>query len=280
VIEVNTKNYPDLFWALRGAGNGSYGIVLGFTFKMHRIEQVSDFTLSWKWDRDTVPHIIRAWQSWIQTLPHHITTQLHITYLNNKLSIDVTGLKVSDESFTEWKSAFEHLHPKVKIIKQSYLESAQEWADRAPFPFLKSKSTILMQPLSDEPIESTVKFFEDLKNDKKPYYALFEFEAFGGKIAKGHTAFFPRKALGWWYQVLYWNTPDLETEAKEKLRKFHSDIAPYVSKYAYANIVDYDLDDHYLDAYYGDHVDSLIHIKKKYDPENIFHWKQSIPLQK
>ena len=37
VIEVNRKKYPDLFWALRGAGNGSYGIVLGFTFTMHYI---------------------------------------------------------------------------------------------------------------------------------------------------------------------------------------------------------------------------------------------------
>jgi FAD/FMN-containing dehydrogenase len=280
VIEVNSKNHSDLFWALRGAGNGSYGIVLGLTFKMHYIPKVSYFNLSWKWDPKTVPHIIHAWQSWVETLPHNISTQLHLKYLNHQLSIEVTGLKVSTKSFSEWKTAFKHLHPKVTITRESYLQSAQQWADRAPFPFFKAKSEILMKPLTNEPIHEAVKFFEELKAKEENYYAFFEFEAFGGKIPKSHTAFFPRKAFGWWLQTMYWDKPAQEPLALHKLRKFHSDISPFVSKHAYANIIDYDLEDKYLEAYYGDHVHHLMHIKRKYDPENIFHWKQSIPLHK
>lgn len=279
VIEVNSKNHPDLFWALRGAGNGSYGIVLGFTFKMYHIPTVSTFNLSWKWNSHLVSRVIKTWQKWIQTLPNNISTHIELKYLNHKLSIEVTGLKIGKESFTEWKKAFKSLHPKVTIIKQSYLDSTKQWADRAPFPFLKGKSTILMKPLSNQPIQKTVEFFEDLKKEDKNYYALFEIEAFGGKVAEGHTAFFPRKALAWWYQVMYWDNPNLAKPALHKLRKFHKDIAPYVSRYVYANIVDYDLKSRYLDAYYGNHVDRLIRIKNKYDPENFFHWKQSIPLK-
>lgn len=51
VIEVNKKQHPDLFWALRGAGNGSYGIVLGYTFKMHHVPHVSYLTLDWSWSQ-------------------------------------------------------------------------------------------------------------------------------------------------------------------------------------------------------------------------------------
>lgn len=278
VIEVNRKKHSDLFWALRGAGNGSYGIILGITFKTHYIPKVSYLSLKWKWDPTTVHKVVQAWQSWIVSLPNTITTQLHLKYLNDKLSLEVVGLKVGTKAFTEWKKAFRHLHPKAKVTKMSYLDSAQQWADRAPFPFFKSKSEILMEPLSTEPVQTAIDFFEELKNKKENYYAFFELEAWGGKIAKGNTAFFPRKALGWWYQVIYWDKPTQEKRALHKLRKFHANIAPFVSEYAYANIVDYDLKEHYLNAYYGDHINRLIKIKNKYDPKNIFHWKQSIPL--
>lgn len=60
-------------------------------------------------------------------------------------------------------------------------------------------------------------------------------------------------------------------------RKFYKGISSLTSPYSYANIVDYDLGKNYLHAYYGDHVDKLIQVKNKYDPANVFHWKQSIP---
>ena len=138
VIEVNRKNYPDLFWALRGAGNGSYGIVLGFTFTMHYIPQVSSFTLSWDWDQERVCKIFKAWQCWIQTLPDNITTQLQLKYKDHKLSVAVTGLKISGETFQEWKKAFAHLKPVVTIKKGSYLDSAKYGQIDRPTLFSKA----------------------------------------------------------------------------------------------------------------------------------------------
>ncbi|KAL7916665.1 major facilitator superfamily domain-containing protein [Trichoderma velutinum] len=35
VIDVDDKNYPDLFWALRGAGNGIWGVVTQLTIKLY-----------------------------------------------------------------------------------------------------------------------------------------------------------------------------------------------------------------------------------------------------
>lgn len=42
-------------------------------------------------------------------------------------------------------------------------------------------------------------------------------------------------------------------------------------------MIDYELDD-FMNSYYGDNKDMLVDIKKKYDPNNIFNWKQSIPI--
>ncbi len=276
IIDVDHHNHPDLFWALRGAGNGSYGIVIGFTFKMHYVPHVSTLRLSWKWDRKTVHEVFDAWQCWIKTLPGNISSQLQLKYLNNKLLVRVVGLKVGKSCFNEWKKAFKHLRPKVKIETGSYLDSAPEWADRSPFPFFKSKSQMLNKSLSHEPINTAIDFFEKLKAEHSKYYAFFELEAMGGKIPDAHTAFFPRRAESWWYEVLYWDNENLEQTALHKLRTFQCDIAPYVSKHAYANIVDYDIHN-YLDVYYGNHVNRLMHIKRTYDPHNLFHWRQSIP---
>ncbi len=280
VIKASKTKHPDLFWALRGAGNGSYGIVLGFTFKIHHIPKVSYYQLSWKWNAQKVEKIFQAWQSWIKTLPKSITTQLQLKYIHGELFVDVVGLKVSKESFFEWKKGFEHLHPTVSIKKLSFLKSAQFWADRSIYPFFKSKSEMLMKPLSKKPIQTAIAFFETLKKNKNKYYAFFELEALGGQIAKNkNTAYFPRKAIAWWYQVVYWKHENQEHLAVHKLQKFHAAIKPYVSKYAYANISDYSIGKDYLKVYYGNHVDQLIKIKEKYDPDNLFHWRQSIPVK-
>lgn len=279
VIEVTKEAYPDLFWALRGAGNGSFGIVLGFTFKMYRIPQVSYYELTWDWNPLMVPQIIRTWQTWIQTLPDNITSQLRMRYSKDKMEIGMVGLKVSDIPFDEWEKVFKELNPKVKIFTGRYKDSAKYWTESSSLPFSKMKSNIIFEPLSNTVIDKLVSFFSTLKNNRPDFYVLFDFDTMGGKVLDSTSSFFPKQALTWWYQGIYWDRKDLDADALRYSRQFYSEILPYVSKYCYANTVDYDLGDRYLDAYYGTNVNRLIQIKTKYDPENIFHWKQSIPVK-
>ncbi len=278
IIEVTKKHHSDLFWALRGAGNGSYGIVLGFTFKMYYIPAATTVTLTWNWDPATVQAVFQAWQAWVQTLKPTVTTQLNLIYNNKTLSITVGILNAGKGSFSGWQTAFSSLQPQVQIIQGPYLKSAALFAANPPNPFYKAKSEFIFQPLSQEPIQSAISFLEEFALNQEDYVAVCQLYAMGGAIRKGNNAFFPKKAFGWWHQTVFWDRQSQQELALEKLRKFKREIAPFVSPYSYVNYVDYDIGKKYLRVYYGNEVHRLIRIKRKYDPHNLFHWKQSIPV--
>lgn len=278
IIEVNENQYSDLFWALRGAGNGSYGIALGYTFKTFHVPKVSFLKLKWDWNPLLVNQIFDAWHTWIQQLPDSINPVLTLEYSNGNLSILLEALKVGKEPFTEWQSAFQHLNPKIELQIGRYVDLAQLWADSPTTPFQKIKSLMAFQPIPQEALDLTIQYFEHLRFTHAPFQVGFEFSAFGGKLAQGDTAFFPRQAFEWWHQAVNWNLQEQEPLALASIRQFYASVAPLVSNFCYANDVDYDLGNQYLEAYYGDHVDQLIQIKNIYDPQNVFHWKQSIPL--
>jgi FAD/FMN-containing dehydrogenase len=57
---------------------------------------------------------------------------------------------------------------------------------------------------------------------------------------------------------------------------FHEALRPYTSDRCYQNFIDERQQD-YLHAYYGENLQRLVMIKQKYDPDNAFHYPQSIP---
>jgi hypothetical protein len=281
IINVNEDFHSDLFWALKGGGNGSYGIVLGFTFKMHYLPVVTFFELFWEWQPHQAIKIIQAWQEWVKGLPDSISTSLRLEYKEGKIGIKIIGIKKGKKAFTEWEKTFKVFSPVVKIYHESYVDTAKYWATEPTLPFNKIKSKILLKPLSKKVIRQIVNFLEFLKNELKPDLRVFlNFDGFGGRVPDFNNAFAFKDAFGWWYQAVYWPLQTQEIEALKIINHIYDETSSSVSPYSYANATDYDLGKRYLKAYYANHVDRLIHVKNQYDPHNLFHWKQSIPLRK
>ena len=279
IITVDKDHYANLFWALKGGGNGSYGIVLGFTFNMHYLPTVSFFELSWQWNKKEALRIIKTWQRWVKNLPSSISTSLRLESKEGLIGIRIIGIKASAEPFTEWQPAFTSLDPTVTIHQDTYVNTTQYWVAQPTLPFNKIKSKILIDPLSNDVIQKIVNYLEFLKKEKPDVRIFLNFDAFGGKVPNFETSFPFRNAFGWWYQAIYWPLQTQTQEALSLINRIYEETSPLISKYSYSNATDYDLGARYLKAYYGPHVNRLIKIKKRHDPKNIFKWKQSIPIK-
>ena len=70
-------------------------------------------------------------------------------------------------------------------------------------------------------------------------------------------------------------TPDEVSEASAWLQDLHQAFEP-VTQGSYQNYIDPDLA-HWQQAYYGSNLSRLRQVKRKYDPDDIFHFAQSIP---
>jgi FAD/FMN-containing dehydrogenase len=74
---VTTDEHPDLLWALRGAGNGTLGVVTELTFRTLEPPRATAFRLVWPHAGATA--LAGAWQEWAPDAPDEIAASLLIT---------------------------------------------------------------------------------------------------------------------------------------------------------------------------------------------------------
>ncbi|KAL6857305.1 major facilitator superfamily domain-containing protein [Trichoderma novae-zelandiae] len=76
VVDVDKHNHPDLFWALRGAGNGIWGVVTQLTIKIYPAPTLLIGTL--KIQKENWPAVLDRWTHEIEpTLPQEIAGELY-----------------------------------------------------------------------------------------------------------------------------------------------------------------------------------------------------------
>jgi hypothetical protein len=113
--------------------------------------------------------------------------------------------------------------------------------------------------------------------------AAIAFDAYGGAINRvpaSATAFVHRGALCCAQYSVSYDITDSAAQAKEHqawIEQYRSALQPYVADDAYQNYIDPTLSNP-LNAYYGNNLARLQAVKKKWDPNDDFHFAQSIPL--
>lgn len=267
-IIANKDNNADLFWAQRGSGGGNFGIITNLTFKAHNLCEMYLYEMNFPLDQ-TFP-VISIWQNWINTIPNTLNSELNI----RKSGVEITGTFIgSEEDLRKYLNVF-NIEPKIWL--SSYLNMMTHYTGKTYRPpFFKCRSRFIFGFLTEPAINIIFKYMSlSTDNDR------LEFNAFGGKIKEfslESSSFVARNCSFWMQMASFWSDNNLANNRLEWINSFYEELIPHLSNYAYVNCPD-SLLINYLDNYYGENLNKLIEVKRKYDPNNLFNYPQSIPV--
>lgn len=270
VIRTNSKENNDLFWALRGAGNSNFGIVTELVFKLHHIPEVCIFDLIFPYD--SMIEIIDIWQHWAPFTDYNLTSELNVS--NDRVL--VTGQFIgSKEDLKKLIQPLIQLNPEeYSIQKVPFIDAVRKFATERFYPFFKAKNGFVKRSLSLQAIEIIYKYMKCAGNGDE--VALDAFNGTISKVPVNKTAFPHRgDTLYWIHLQANWRNQESIERKLTWITNFYNELQPYLSG-VYANAPDIDLT-YPLEKYYASNLPRLKEIKKKYDPENIFRYSQSIP---
>jgi FAD/FMN-containing dehydrogenase len=291
--------HADLYWASRGGGGGNFGVVTSFTFRTHPIPDVTLFTLEWPWV--AVAGVLDAWLRWIGFAPDQLwaNCQLSPSTTAGRGLVKVTGVYAG--SVAACASALAPLQaavgsaPTYRFVgPEDYLKAMliEAGCEGQPVSQCVStstrhafavKSTFLDAPLDAPTVTDLVEALEARNTSVPSAGGGIVFDGFGGAInavGAAETAFVHRGAIACAQYSLAWGTaaPAAATLAAGRawLSRLAQVLAPS-AKGSYQNYIDPTLAG-WGEAYYGANLARLRRVKATYDPDNTFHFAQSIPL--
>jgi FAD/FMN-containing dehydrogenase len=301
ILDCDESHNDDLFWALRGAGSGNFGVVTSLTFRTVPVPEITNFHLKWAFDRAV--GVIDAWQRWAPNGPDELAASLKVTVtgdVDRLPSVDVYGALMGTESdaldLVDELVARSGSDPVFSSNKQmTFSETRRFWAElgaeeaqagearasAAQQPYLFVKSEFFKQQLPTETIAALVENFsfgrvagESRELDFMPWGGAYN------RVRPDATAFVHRDGL---FQLKHSATVDPEAPAGDKkearrwvLRSWES-VHPWGSGRVFPNFIDPELEN-WAEAYYGTNYERLLRVKAQYDPTGFFHFHQSLPV--
>ncbi|KAK9060037.1 hypothetical protein SSX86_020741 [Deinandra increscens subsp. villosa] len=305
----------DLFWAVRGGGGGSFGVILSYTVKLVPVPEVNTVFRIMKTQAENASELVAKWQ----VVMPEIDNDLFIRILLQPVTVNrrKTGratfiahyLGDSENLVALMNKNFPELGLKKEdCIEVSWIQSVLYWANfdlntTAPeilldrhsdnVNFGKRKSDYVQTPISESGMTSIFNKLVELGK------LGFVFNLYGGRMYEipADATPFPHRA-GNLFKIQYsvnWNDPDPELEKNylNQSRVMYEFMTPFVSKNprgAYLNYRDLDIGvttgdgknsysegEVYGEKYFMGNFERLVKVKTAVDPDNFFRNEQSIP---
>jgi FAD/FMN-containing dehydrogenase len=284
ILTASEQENTDLFWALRGGGNGNFGVVTNFNFRTSSVNMVAKFAITWTKPVVQAVKIVQAWQQWLENVPSSITGTLHLTKAKGGLiQVHMAGLSVRSES--SLKVELKRLQSlagaaNVSTTTMTFHQAATIFNGGEPNPdsvLMKAKSDYVTEPMTGQGILTLLNGLM-----KAPGEIAVLCDTYGGainRIAADATAFVHRANTRYVMQYyMQWDNAGATDANIAMMRTLYASMRPFVSGGCYVNYCDLDLGDGYAKAYWGDNLPRLMKIKAEVDPKNIFKHAQSVPL--
>jgi FAD/FMN-containing dehydrogenase len=291
ILDVDDGHHEDLFWALRGAGAGNFGVVTSLVLGTVPAPNVANVHLSWPFSH--AAEVIEAWQAWAPDAPDELAASLKLTEPGGDDPAPVVDVYAAFQG-TESEAA--NLLDQLVVHADSdptssssramsFAETRVFWADLGAeeggggpgasleHPYLVAKSEFFRRPFPSEVVAALLRTFSESRTPGQS--RELDFMPWGGaynRVRPDATAFVHRSER---FLLKHAAVVDPAAAAGQKeaanawVARSWACVHPYGSGGVFPNFVDPDLDG-WTAAAYGANAGQLSRVKATYDPDGLF----------
>ncbi|WP_312199719.1 BBE domain-containing protein, partial [Anaerospora hongkongensis] len=274
-LTVSEDCNSELFWALRGAGGGNFGVVTDYQFKVKRVDKITLIQLRWDDNQAARYRFLQVWQNWLPGLDYRVSMFGGIfqsgawvnAFFYGSLEearhlfqplLEIPGITVENFQYIPFINAVK----KIGAIypKQEAFQAAGRFVQRR---FSQAELANLIEIMDKAPTS---------RNSSIRVYSL------GGAVRDmmNDNAFTDRQAD---YIIAIVSSWDDSRDA-ERHRAWVEEGFDYIYTITNGSYINfpYSLTPKYQQAYYGSNLRRLQEVKEAYDPCNVFSFPQGIRL--
>jgi FAD/FMN-containing dehydrogenase len=292
IVTASETENADLFWALRGAAGGNFGVNTSFTYRFVPTRDVTFFEATWN-GGDTAG-VIAALMRMQQAAPQELGLRLAVRSTSRMprsspapFFVDVIGLHWGEpEVVRELTDMVQAVQPAATLVieKMAFPSARGKLAATTPTGTYQIKTGFVRDTFSPDALSTMLEGMAAMPGvPSRAQESTVGIYCWGGKVndvAPDETAFVHRDADFLYKSEVLWEATDdtdLIIENLDWIEAFHASMQPYLSGGAYQNFVDRS-QANWAEAYYGENLPRLVELKRKWDPDNLFRFQQSIPL--
>lgn len=282
----------DLFWALRGGGGGNFGVNTSFTFELHDVKKdVTVFNILWPAEKQV--EMLLLLQSLQNSLGKQISTRTkaYPDSAGPRPTRDQLQVNTLGQFWGTREQALEALAPALSLVKplsadirqMKYWQARDYFITDDPTGMYDLRSSYVGESMSAEGLETMLQWMMKWPGGSLLPENMGILFAIGGQVREVRqdaTAYVHRNANYIFEMECAWapvDKPEVARAQQDWLASYFEAMKPYVLQQSYVNFPNRDLP-HWARAYYGSNLERLSAIKRKYDPQQIFKFAQSIPV--
>ena len=278
ILQVDAASHPDLFWALRGGG-GNFGVATTFTYRLHPLDSVVGGLIAHPLDAG--PDLLRFYRDAVGEASDDLTVFAGLVHAPDGSGVKLSALVVfhagdADEAerdlepFTTWGSPLAvQVGPMPYPVMNTILDAGYP---AGAFNYWLSSFT---RGLPDELIDIAVERFSAVPSTMSAIL-LEHFHGAVTRVEGGETAV-PHREEGWNLLIpsVWTDTADNEANIAWTRETFAA-LRPHFGSGRWLNYLGDDQADGAIRAAYGRNYDRLREVKRRYDPDNVFHLNHNI----
>jgi FAD/FMN-containing dehydrogenase len=278
VLQVDASSHPDLFWAVRGGG-GNFGVATSFTFRLHPLRTIVGGLIAHP--IDAAPDLLRFYRDAVADASDDLTVFAGLVHAPDGSGAKLAALLVFHtgetadaerdlDRFETWGSPLVvQVGPMPYPVMNTILDAGY------PSGSLNYWLSSFTHGLSDGLIDIAVERFATVPSSMSAIL-LEHFHGAVTRVGTTETAV-PHRREGWNLLLPSVWTDLADTDANIAwTRETFAAMRPHFGTGRWLNYLGDDQADDAVRAAYGPNYDRLREVKRRYDPENIFHLNHNI----